>query len=188
MLRRSLPFLYGMLVGLFSTGLLLLVTSPPRGYPVTLVDPPTPGPVRVHVAGAVARPGVYELPRGAIVQEAIDAAGGPHEGALLDSLNLAVAISDGQKIYLPWKPSNAAESGSAETDVFSSLSQDGLINPNTASPAELDTLPGIGPALAKSIVDFRNTHGPFASLDDLLLVPGIGPAKLESLRDHVTLP
>src|SRR3990172_5365486 len=95
MSQRSGNFLAGLLVGLLSTGLLLLLTSRPRGQPVQLLPLPTPLPLRVHVSGAVSRPGVYELAQGAIVEQAIEAAGGSLAAADLGSLNLAAPLHDG---------------------------------------------------------------------------------------------
>jgi len=127
---------------------------------------------------------VYSLQAGSLVEQAIEAAGGPVEGASLDSINLAARLQDGDQVRVP---SRAA----AEANPPSPLSTPGLetpgapVNLNTASAAELDRLPGIGPSLAKEIIAYRESHGAFAAVEDLLLVPGIGPAKLASLRDLV---
>jgi len=88
-------------MGLASTGLILLLIHQPKQYPIELLPPPTPGPLSIHVAGAAERPGVYLLPRGSIVQEALDAAGGPTSSADLDRINLAADLEDGQRVYVP---------------------------------------------------------------------------------------
>jgi len=127
---------------------------------------------------------VYSLQAGSLVEQAIEAAGGPVEGASLDSINLAARLQDGDQVRVP---SRAA----AVEELTSPGSTPGLgtpgvpVNLNTASAAELDRLPGIGPSLAKEIIAYRESHGAFAAVEDLLLVPGIGPAKLASLRDLV---
>lgn len=185
MLRRGPPFVAGLLTGLLSTGLLLILTSSPRGQPVRLLPPPTAGPIRVHVAGAVAEPGVYSLPRGSIVADAVQAAGGPIYGAAMDAVNLAEALDDGVRVYLP----KLEQAGTEPAEGISALVPDPAtslrLDLNAATAPELDRLPGIGPALATNIIEYRQLHGPFSEVDDLLQVPGIGPAKLEAIRDLV---
>ncbi len=182
MLRRLAHFLAGLLAGLLAAGLLLLLISRPRGQPVELLPPPTPSPLRVHVAGAVARPGVYALQPGAIVQQALEAAGGAAPDAALEALNQAAPLEDGQQIVVP---SRLAASASPAPPL--STAENGRLNINTATPPELDRLPGIGPSLAQEIAAYREAHGPFQKIEDLLLVPGIGPAKLALIKDLVTV-
>lgn len=141
-------------------------------------------PLVVHVAGAVVDPGIVVLEPGARIVDAIDKAGGPTGEADLHRLNLAAPVSDGMQVRVPVPgevvPANGVAGSPTDTG-------DGLIDLNQASAGGLEALPGIGPALAKAIVDWRTEHGAFASLDDLLAVPGIGPAKLATLADQVTL-
>lgn len=148
-------------------------------------EPTTEGPLVVHVAGAVHAPGVVEVPVGTRVGEALDAAGGASDDADLDALNLAAPVADGQQVYVPREgeavPAPVA-GGGAPTGPSGTL-----VDLNTADVSALDTLPGIGPALAQRIVDWRSAHGPFGSVDALLEVSGIGPATLERLRDLVTV-
>lgn len=147
-------------------------------------EPPMEEALVVHVAGAVQSPGVVEVPSGTRVGEALEAAGGASAEADLDALNLAAAVTDGQQVYVP----REGEAAPAPTDGGSPTGSTGaVIDLNTADLAALDTLPGIGPALAQRIVDWRSAHGPFASVDALLEVSGIGPATLERLRDLVTV-
>lgn len=185
-LRRGAVFLAGLLAGLLSTGVLLLITAKPRGTPVQLLPPPTPCQLRIHVAGAVASPGVYLLPPDSIVQQAIDAAGGPSPEGVMSALNLAAPLKDGQQVYLPCLTEQPDANLSAPP---SNYPQDprGLININTASLVELELLPGIGPSLAQRIIDYREEHGPFKSRDSLTKVPGIGNAKLEAIFDLITV-
>jgi competence protein ComEA len=144
---------------------------------VALETPPTaaaePTVVLVHVAGAVLRPGVYQVTDGSRVLDAIEAAGGPTPEADIDQLNLAAEVPDGVQIRVPVI---------GETVVAAPGLLGGPVDINRADSVGLERLPGVGPATAAAIVAHRDEFGPFASVDDLLLVPGIGPAKLETLR------
>ena len=179
MTARGGRFLFGLLTGLLASGVLFLLLAEPRGVPVELLPPPTPSPLRVHVAGAVLEPGIVELPAEAIAADAIRAAGGARPGANLDALNLAAPVEDGQRIEVPDQgtgvPMEAAPASAGA----------GQLDLNLATPAELERLPGIGPSLANAIVQYRDENGPFLSLDELLNVPGIGPTRLSQLRDLV---
>ena len=146
--------------------------------------------VYVDVDGAVVRPGVYRLKDGARVSQAIDAAGGLTAEADVTGLNRASKITDGQKIYVPTVGEQqaaatvgGAESGAATTPGAGSSSE--LVNINTASAAELQTLSGIGPSMAQSIIDERTQNGAFASVDDLMRVSGIGEKKLSKIKDCI---
>jgi competence protein ComEA len=140
----------------------------------------------VHVAGAVAEPGVYELPAGSRVGGAIDSAGGPSRRADPAALNLAAPLSDGERVYVP-KVGEAVPVTAVQNAPTGSAARAGPIDLNRASAEQLDTLPGIGPATAAAIVDHREQNGPFARVDDLEAVRGIGPAKLEAIRDLVAV-
>lgn len=146
--------------------------------------------VYVDVDGAVVRPGVYRLKDGARVSQAIDAAGGLTAEADVTGLNRASKITDGQKIYVPTvgEQQAAAAVGGAESGAATTLgagSSSGLVNINTASAAELQTLSGIGPSMAQSIIDERTQNGAFASVDDLMRVSGIGEKKLAKIKDCI---
>lgn len=145
--------------------------------------------VYVDVDGAVVRPGVYRLKDGARVSQAIDAAGGLTAEADVTGLNRASKITDGQKIYVPTvgEQQAAAAVGGADSAAVASGagSSSELVNINTASAAELQTLSGIGPSMAQSIIDERTQNGAFASVDDLMRVSGIGEKKLAKIKDCI---
>ena len=148
--------------------------------------------VYVDVDGAVVRPGVYRLKDGARVSQAIDVAGGLTAEADVTGLNRASKITDGQKIYVPTvgEQQAAAAVGGAESSAATTPgagSSSGLVNINTASAAELQTLSGIGPSMAQSIIDERSKNGPFASVDDLMRVSGIGEKKLAKIKDCICI-
>jgi len=160
--------------------------------------------VVVHVAGAVAKPGVIRLQQGSRVDDAIAAAGGALADGDANRLNLALVAEDGQKIYVPQhgEPlpagTDAAASGGTGPDGsgagFSGTNGTGQqgapagkVNLNTAGAAELDTLPKVGPVLAQRIVDWRKEHGPFKSVEELDAVDGVGPKMLEALLPLVTV-
>jgi competence protein ComEA len=135
------------------------------------------GDVVVDVTGAVARPGVYRLPSGARVTDAVQRAGGATGGALLEAINLAARLADGQQVVVPKKGpggGSLAAAGPAE--------EEGPISLGTATVEQLDTIDGIGPVTAQDIVEFREQHGGLSSVDQLDQVSGIGPATMESLR------
>ncbi len=139
-----------------------------------------PSLLKVHLAGAVRQPGLYDVPAGARVGDLVEAAGGLAADADEAAVNLAERLRDEQQIYVPVE---------GELPAAGALGSDsaGPIDVNTASASQLDELPGIGPSLAAAIIAFRTEHGPFATLDALEQVPGIGPSKLSRLRSHATV-
>jgi len=179
----------------------LWLTRPPVAPPETalpfasttasLVASPTSdtnGMVVVYVTGAVVAPGVRELPGGARVVDAVDAAGGLRPDADTARINLAAPLSDGERVYVPAvgepsPPPVPGDSGGAGA----SGATGGPVNLNDADEAALDALPGIGPATAAAIIQHRQQIGRFTSVEQLLDVRGIGEAKLEQLRPLVTV-
>lgn len=142
-----------------------------------------PSSVMVHVAGAVAAPGVYELPPGARVRDAVAAAGGPIDNAEWNAVNLAAVVVDGSRLYVP----EVGEAVPADAMLDDApVGPAGPVDVNRATVEQLIVLPGVGPATATAIVTERERNGPFVVVDDLERVPGIGPAKLAALRDLVT--
>jgi competence protein ComEA len=152
--------------------------------------------VTVDVVGAVGRPGLVKVAAGARVADALAAAGGAGPDADLDRLNLAAPLSDGERIYVPHVGEASiplAVNGSGGTDPGASAGSPpsggaapaAPVDLNQAGEQELESLPGVGPATAQAILDYRRQHGPFKSVDDLLNVRGIGPAKLGAIRARV---
>jgi competence protein ComEA len=146
--------------------------------------------VTVHVAGAVAKPGVYDLAGGARVIDAIEAAGGGAADADLNRLNLAAKVADGQRVLVQ-RVGEAAPAGSASGGGSGSgggsADPSGLVNLNSATQAELEALPGIGPSLAGAIVTERERRGGFRSVNELRDVRGIGEKRFADLKDKVTI-
>jgi competence protein ComEA len=136
----------------------------------------------VHVAGAVRNPGVYRLPRGARVEEAVERAGGPRHNGDVNAINLAAKVADGQQVVVPRRAAGGAAAAAASA---TGSAPGAPVNLNSASLEQLDTLDGVGPATAQKIIDWRTQNGGFRSVDDLGQVPGIGPKRMEALRDKV---
>lgn len=161
--------------------------------PVVTTGENPPPEICVHVAGAVYRPGVYRLSQGSRVLDAVQEARA-HPDADLDALNLAQLLEDGQKILVPVKMPPVEPGGAATGNPFASavgpgtaastVSRESKININRADARTLEELPGIGPALARRIVEYRAANGTFSSVDELINVPGIGEKKLAQLRDR----
>ena len=175
--------------------------------------PPSPSKVVVYVVGAVKRPGVYELAPGSRVVDALAKAGGADASADVSLINLAEPAIDAMKIVVPKmgardagavdserltlvdRPKSTSRERSARRGLASTSARGGshklqpgqTVNINTASEAELDALPGVGPGLARRIVEYRRQNGPFQSVDDLQNVPGIGPSKFDRLQQFVRL-
>ena len=157
----------------------------PHPQPVELVAgvAPKPGTPRivVHVGGPVVAPGLIELDPSARVADAIAEAGGVLPSADLEAVNLAAPLVDGEHVVVPTRGAEIpAQAPVGAADVVVSL--------NVASVAELETLSGVGPVLAQRIIDFREEHGPFDAVEDLLDVPGIGEGRLAEIRDAVRVP
>lgn len=187
-------------------------SSPP---PIRIVTPSTSAPVTtvpvtsttlsevivVDVAGAVNSPGPVHVPRAARLADALAAAGGSRGDADLERVDRAAVLADGQRIYVPRLGQGdipdvvgmTGGTGSSLTPDGSSVTgggapaSGGMVDINTAGETELDALPGVGPATARAIVEYRTTHGRFTSVEGLLEVKGIGPAKMADLRPHVTV-
>ncbi len=158
----------------------LQITLQPRPTP----EPPTatPAAIEVYVSGAVNQPDVYDLPPNSIVKDAIVAASGAAADADLDRINLAAHLADQMQVYVPHKgetvPPLGGSTPGAATD---------KININTATAEELDKLPGIGPSIAKAIIDYRTANGPFKTIEDINDVKGIGDVLFAKIKDSITV-
>lgn len=158
---------------------------PSHHEPAAPTQPERPPDVAVHVAGAVNRPGVVTLPGGARAADALREAGGATAEAEMDAINLARILTDGEQLYVPRiGEASGPAPGAAEQPGDVSA---GPVNLNTANASQLQQLSGIGPALAQRIIDWRDAHGGFHSVDELLEVSGIGATTLERLRAEVTV-
>jgi competence protein ComEA len=144
---------------------------------------PGEGDLVVHVAGAVREPGVYRLPTGSRVADAVERAGGSTGSAAPDAINLAARLADGQQVVVPAEAEGpvGAATGSG-TGASAGTAAEGPISLGTATVEQLDTIEGIGPVTAQEIVEFRDQQGGLSSIDDLDQISGIGPATMESLR------
>ncbi len=170
----------------------------PTGGPPPAPEPP--GPLTVHVSGAVQRPGLVELPAGSRIGHAIEAAGGLGPGADLATVNLARPLLDGEQVHVLREgevapapatpdPSAAGEGGPVADPAGAGgggIDAEGRVDLNRATAAELETLPGIGPAKAAAIVEHRETQGPFAEPGDIRAVAGIGEKTFQQLADRIT--
>jgi competence protein ComEA len=184
-LKSILYLASGILFGLFLAALVWIVSRSPTGEAVILRPAPTEKPVVVYITGAVPRPGVYALPKNARVQDAISAAGGFLAEAEKSQINLAALLEDGEKLDIPFTEGASPVLGTPVPAVVTSTTE--LVNINTASAAELEGLPGIGPTLAQKIIEYREQNGPFVSVEDLDNVSGIGAGLIERFRDQITV-
>lgn len=208
----ALAFGGGMQVGRYRQGreqaaanLLTIMedASAQTGGPPTASLPETqpsasPLPLAVHVKGAVAKPGLYKLPPGSRVADALDMAGLLPE-ANTDIINLALALGDGAEVVVPfriegeetdWEAlaiSAAIPTVNTADPVSSSTAASAAVNINSANLAALQTLSGIGPAKAQAIIDYREQHGPFAKIEDIKKVSGIGPSTYDKIKDHISV-
>lgn len=134
----------------------------------------------VDVVGAVRRPGLYRLPHGARIADALARAGGPTRKAQLELVNVAAPLADGEQVVVPRRGAASAAAAAAP-----GAPSAGPVHLSTATAEQLDSLPGIGPVTAQKILEYRQQHGGFSSVDELDAVPGIGPARLEQLKGLV---
>jgi len=196
-MKNILYVLIGLMAGFVLAAILLIVTRLPGGQPITLEPAPTQAPIVIQIIGEVVKPGVYTLPVGSRVQDAVEAAGGLLADADSNSINLAARLEDGQQVNIPSQNASmsvpsAPVATSAPFTVVATLtptatSSASLININTATAEQLDALPSIGPVTAQSIVTYRQQHGPFQHIEDIMNVSGIGPVTFDKIQSLITV-
>jgi competence protein ComEA len=189
MISKIKDLFIGVLFGLLSAGLILLVSKPKPGRAILLRPAPTPHPVVINIDGAVVSPGVYTLPVQSRVVDAVEAAGGLAENASPGSVNLAAELEDGSQIYIPAR--NLSQETSAElvgsaVGISESGEMISLVNINQASLEALIGLPGIGPVTAEKIINYREDQI-FTRIEEIQKVPGIGPATFEQIKIYLTV-
>ncbi|GAP18086.1 helix-hairpin-helix domain-containing protein [Levilinea saccharolytica] len=185
-------YLIAFFLGIIATCVLYIIARQPVGEPVVLLPMPTEGPILVDVAGAVNRPGVYALPPDSRVFQAIEMAGGFSTEADPNSVNKALRLNDENRVYVAkvgelQAKSSAGLSAADRTGVSLPKDTSSLVDINTATAAQFQDLPGIGPTRAADIVNYREKIGAFATLEQLMDVPGIGPTTFEQIRPLLTL-
>ena len=193
--QLSMAALVAALSVLLTIALLYIVylrTRQPATAPIEILPPPptatrsptaTASPLNVYVTGAVNRPGVVLVAPDARVEEAVAAAGGPAADADLGQLNMAAALFDGQHLRVP---------AEGETPVLAPMENDGAagvrpININSATAGELTALPGVGEVTAAKIVAYRQEHGPFYQIEEIMEVPGIAEGKFDGFKELITV-
>jgi competence protein ComEA len=187
--RRALAYVAALAAVLALGGRYALAddAAAPRAAPARASLSPAPVETRslvVHVVGAVRRRGLYELPEGSRIHDALQKAGGPKPKAALELVNLAAPVADGQQVVVPVR---AAPGMPAAPAAEAAGIPGGRLHLNSATLEQLDALPGIGPVTAQNILEYREQHGVFQSVEELDAVSGIGPARLEQLIPLVDL-
>ncbi len=180
----------GIVLGLLISGAILLIVLPPRGQPLTLSIPATPSTITVYIAGAVNTPGVYTLARLSRVDDAVRSAGGFSPSADQTAINLAAPLEDGSEIIVPSMDDSLAatqQAGKGAKTPQATPVVNYPININTASLTLLQELPGIGSTKAEAIITYRQEHGPFTKIDDIMNVPGIGSGLFSQMKDLITV-
>jgi competence protein ComEA len=189
MISKIKDLFIGVLLGLLSAGLILLVAQPKPGRAVLLRPAPTPRPLVVNIDGAVVSPGVYTLPVQSRVIDAVDAAGGLLENASAGSVNLAAELEDGSHIYIPSRNpalENPGELMGSSVSIAENGEMISLVNINQAPLDVLVSLPGIGPVTAEKIITYREEQL-FTKIEEIQKVPGIGPATFEQIKIYLSV-
>lgn len=182
--------LFSFILGLLAAGVIYLVAVPPKGTPLVLNPPPTACPIKIHISGEVLSPGLYDLPQNSRVLDAVELAGGLSSEADENAVNLAEKVYDGEKIIIPSiKEFSQNTSEINPTQPLSTVGEEvtsELIDINHATNDQLQQLPGIGPALANEIINYRTANGPFYKIEDITKVSGIGPKTFEKFKSMIT--
>jgi len=194
--------LFGVLIGLLSTGAILLISKPQQGSPIELSPPPTPTstaqlkptstpmPIVVQIGGKIIAPGIYAMPENSRLEDLIQLAGGLSNLADESRVNLAILLQDGDYFYIPGedeKIPETARNALAQLNLTANSKFSYPLNINDASAEAFESLPGIGPIRAEDIIAYRDQIGSFTSIDELLNVDGIGTAILDSIREYLVV-
>ncbi len=199
-MKQFHQIILGLLIGLLAAGLILIIARPKYGEPITLSPAPTvtktltpkptstKTPIIVQIKGEITNPGIYEIQENSRLGDLIAAAGGLTDTADEELINYALLLRDGDYIFIPENGQNIPDIARNSAANFLLGQEDYFQYPidiNKATQDELESLPGIGPAKAADIIEYRQMIGFFSSVEDLLNISGIGPATLESLRDYL---
>ena len=184
---------FGILLGFIGTGLILLLSRPPKGTAIVL-QPLPPSEIKIVVQGAIQKPGMYTLEEYSRIEDALSAAGGFAAGADKDAINLAAYVEDGMQIKVPFKEATTRQEASStkkptphqETPAMTEEVHP-LVNINTATLEELIALPHIGEVTAQKIIQYRQAYGLFQNLEELKNVSGIGEATFEKIKPYITI-
>lgn len=184
----------GFLIVFFSSAIILaaiiFIIRWQTPAPITILPPEptnTPGPIDIYISGAVKNPGVYQIPAGSLISDALAYAGGPVGNADLEHVNLAIELRDGNQIYIPrdGEFGNEVFLENGTVGIIDPLS--GLININTATLEELMSLPGIGQTYAERIIAYREERGPFTLIEEIMNISGIGQARFQDIAPLITV-
>ncbi len=178
-MKMIISAILGVLSGLLLAGAIMFFVLPERGDSIAIATT-TPVSILCQVDGAVNNPGLFTFTLGERVKDAVSKAGGLREDADISSINLAIVLSDGQKVYIPATNEIIPEAKAVEAGVS-------IININTASSEQLETLPGIGPSKATEIINYREKNGDFLNIRDILNVPGIGESIFGKIETMITV-
>ena len=199
-MKSWFKLVFGLLLGLLLGGVILLLAKPATGDAIALIPAPsatpskqpsptqTPEPILVQISGKVVSPGIYPLPQDARLQDLIDLAGGLTADADENRVNGAALLRDGDYFYIPDVDEIIPETASNSPVKLNVDPDSEFVYPldlNTATQEALESLPGIGPSKAEDILAYRDAHGRFTSVDELVNVSGIGEVTVESLRDYL---
>jgi len=197
-MKNILYVLIGLVAGFVLAAILLIVSRLPAGQPVTLEPAPTQAPIVIQIIGEVVKPGVYSMPDGSRVQDAVDAAGGLQADADSNSINLAARLVDGQQIII--SPVGGSTTGISKTSTptrapftvistvtTATVSPGSLVNINTATVEQLEALKCIGSVTAQSIVTYRQQNGRFQHIEDIMQVKNIGPSTFDCISNFITV-
>ncbi|MBI9034193.1 MAG: helix-hairpin-helix domain-containing protein [Bacteroidales bacterium] len=180
MKKNFLLILFAFLISQLTTGLIILISTPPKGEYIQLFAAPTAAPIMVYITGEVLQPNIYEFIEPSRVKDLVEASGGFTEYADPESINLAAILFDGQQIHIP----SFNDPGSIITESNLSFSK---IDINSASLEELTSLPNIGEAKANAIIQYREENGRFTNVAEIINVPGIGESIYQKIIDLITI-